>query len=535
MNWIAQTGHVAAKDVRHARWSLIAYLAMLAAAVFSVASGRALGPYWTSPSTEVLGMRDAFVVFLPQSTVLLGLIVAASLVQMDSPTRATAFWASRPLSPSAVLGSKIVLVLMAIIALPLLGEIVVLRSMDTSAGATASMVGHAALAYAQWLLAAMIIGALTDDLRAFVGVFVAVLVGLLAAVALLQEFQSGSSNSGEATPEAALLAIKLTTVAAGCALLAFVYRHHDRRRWMWAAGITVVACLVAGSFATVSSHDATAAVPAGPPLEIQPVDPAQWSRARQLQIRVSVRERPDSARLVFQADTMRFETSDGSVITDKGRLWPAAIIENALPPVGKPVRWIVDHEPDRPSAVITQEPSMEEQPKIAAGVKAVTIDGVVTVYRPHIAASLPLREDASATAGGRRVTIYGLSHGATGTRAWVNVSEVVHNEGEDPVSLPLPPGQNRLEFAVVNAVRGEAMLIDLQNASGQSGSIVLPWTNISSTFTGLRTNVAPDDMASLPRDDAWYAGARLVVIEWTPASSYRTSGHATVPLTDAPP
>lgn len=178
---------------------------------------------------------------------------------------------------------------------------------------------------------------------------------------------------------------------------------------------------------------------------------------------------------------------------------------------------------------------MEEQPKFAAGVKAVTIDGVVTVYRPHIAASLPLREDASATAGGRRVTIYGLSHGATGTRAWVNVSEVVHNEGEDPVSLPLPPGQNRLEFAVVNAARGEAMLIDLQNASGQSGSIVLPWTNISSTFTGLRTNVAPDDMASLPRDNAWYAGARLVVIEWTPASSYRTSGHATVPLTDAPP
>jgi hypothetical protein len=75
------------------------------------------------------------------------------------------------------------------------------------------------------------------------------------------------------------------------------------------------------------------------------------------------------------------------------------------------------------------------------------------------------------------------------------------------------------------------MLIDQTQGISESGPkwIVLPWLGISSTLTWHVTNPSPNYLTTFPRDDAWYAGASLVVVEWTAAGSYRTSAQATLP------
>ena len=88
MRWPRQVGHVAAKDARHALLLLAGYIALSAVATAGIVSGQAFGPYWVSQTTEVLGMRDILVTWLPLTTVILGLISTVFFVQADSPTRA---------------------------------------------------------------------------------------------------------------------------------------------------------------------------------------------------------------------------------------------------------------------------------------------------------------------------------------------------------------------------------------------------------------------------------------------------------------
>jgi hypothetical protein len=101
-------------------------------------------------------------------------------------------------------------------------------------------------------------------------------------------------------------------------------------------------------------------------------------------------------------------------------------------------------------------------------------------------------------------------------------------------AVPEPEAQlrerNGIQLVIVNDARGEAMLIDNQNAtSGGSGSLVLPWIGISTTFKRLSTSQSRASTDGLPRDDAWYAGARVVVVEWNVVSTYRTRAEAIVP------
>src|SRR5215468_7651472 len=136
MNWFSQIRHVAVKDIRRTRWALIVYIALITVSAASFATGRAFGPNSSSPSTETPAMPAAFAVYLPVVCVILGLVAAGSVVQLDSPTRANAFWASRPISPSAVLGAKLVVVMITIVGLPLIGVAIGLAALDTSKATT---------------------------------------------------------------------------------------------------------------------------------------------------------------------------------------------------------------------------------------------------------------------------------------------------------------------------------------------------------------------------------------------------------------
>ena len=91
MTWLAQAVHVARKDLRLTKWSLLLYLAGVALLTILALLGVAIWGQllWAGALCVAGGL-------------LLGMFVHA-----DSPTRVDAFWATRPLSTSAVYAAKV--------------------------------------------------------------------------------------------------------------------------------------------------------------------------------------------------------------------------------------------------------------------------------------------------------------------------------------------------------------------------------------------------------------------------------------------
>jgi hypothetical protein len=145
---------------------------------------------------------------------------------------------------------------------------------------------------------------------------------------------------------------------------------------------------------------------------------------------------------------------------------------------------------------------------VARGATSAALSGTVTVLRPRVLATLPLRDGAFAEHDGRYVGIYGVSHGTAEVSVYVHTVNPPLSERHEP------------QFVVVNYSRGEAMLVDEHRSSGTSqGWIVLPWISVSSSFDQFATN----SRTPVPRDSAWYAGASLVAVDWIPVSRYRAS------------
>jgi hypothetical protein len=515
MNWISQVRHVAAKDVRHTRWMLVLYAVLLTATTASIVTRRALGPYATSPNSEALGMREAFVAVIPFGTVILGLIGAALLLQMDSPTRANAFWASRPLSPAAVLGAKLVVVAAVIVAFPVIAGSASLLSFGTSLGVTTALTLRGALGYGELLLAVIVISALADDMRETIVTFTAIVLGGFAVLGALDAFLPSLAPI-------AVISISLLGVIGALAIARNLYRTREKRLRTRITGIAVVACLLVGSFNVPASLRSDGLPPsAGPAVNIEAVNPNTWGQTRQL----SMRLRPGSAdaeeRLEFRADSITLRFLDGKRVPVYDH--PQMVVRMPPPPVAGAVRWIVNRADTVSWTNFSIEPSLLDRPSIARGVASVVIKGTVIASRPQIVATLPLRNEAVATDAGRRVRIYGVSHDATGADVWVQIS-AIPRDGPDVGS---PADQlDGLQFAIVNEARGEAIVLNRIGGgfTGGSGSIVLPWIPIWTSFTRLSTGPSNAPPVGLPLDDAWYAGAHLVVAEWNVIGRYRTRG-----------
>ena len=170
MTWFAQVRHVLTKDIREAGWPLGIYVALVL-----LASAQAME--WLTSSVEILQVLALLVV-------LFGMVLAASIVQSDSPIRADAFWATRPLHASAVLVAKLSLGVIVIVGPPLVGQWGGLSEHGITGRTLAAMLGDSAAIYAQWLLMAMVVGAVTPDIRTFIVALLAIPTGMILFVSL---------------------------------------------------------------------------------------------------------------------------------------------------------------------------------------------------------------------------------------------------------------------------------------------------------------------------------------------------------------
>jgi hypothetical protein len=135
--------HIAVKDLRLQRWALIAWaLVLLVTMSFRVLqpqigqdpAWRMLVPLWAALAT--LGY------------VVIWIVCVASLIQDDSLVGSTAFWLTRPISPTQLLGAKLLVLFVCIIAPSLLLEAMVMAAWRASPG-----VIFVALLQESWMLA----------------------------------------------------------------------------------------------------------------------------------------------------------------------------------------------------------------------------------------------------------------------------------------------------------------------------------------------------------------------------------------------
>lgn len=500
MTWLAQLRHVAAKDIRQARVLLLVYFGVVAWATWGAC--KLTGPDKTSTQGAMI-----FVVAT-------GLFVVAALVQADSPTRSDAFWPSRPFYASAVFAAKLFVMGAIVIGLPLAGQFIALSAIGTTPARIPMLLLVAAWSYALWLFAAMIVAALTRDLRTFAVVFVSLCVLLLL---VFEEWPKRLQFSvGVRTQEIATLLGAIVAIA----LVLTLYRTRDMRGRMWVAGIAAAAAMLISPM-----------LPSSPGLV--PSSPVATTEAASLTRRATVRaelvEGPAGARrpwLRFRVRaegataTERFGLSissatvylrNGSTLevpTEEAGLSVALAAQPYFRSVRGPLVSAQGYEVD---AKLTDL----QRAAVSAGFDSVTVEGRVTIWNRQVIATMPMVEHAALGVDNRHLEIVRLDRSADTVSLTMKIFSVDRSDGQS-----IGFGFGGPDLALVNETRDQELTFRSGNSGGVSGTLVLPGNEAHvSTAEYDTAPLRPGDRPFVV-DDSWISESHLVLSKWTPNDSY---------------
>ncbi len=508
MTSFRQALHVMGKDLRESRYVLGAYLAITALATLA-----AVKPDWLNAGTGT----SAGVLLLP----VVGMIVVASLVQGDSPTRADAFWASRPLNPSAVLAAKIMLTIAIVVAIPLLGQIAALVARQTDSGILTETVAVSAWTYTKWLTVAFLAAAMTRDLKTFVLTIAAVPLIILALIAWTITRSRGTAVGfliGSRTDYYASWSV-IAAGAAGCAaLLLYLYRTRDARPRTWVAGLACVFLImqtpgerppraeVTDTQAPVARTTFTIATARfiGRSQSGKPVYPLE----------LTADSVPQLQRLTLVSGSAIVRGRSGSTahqILDRSRfglsLWSTA---HAL----TDVTWLRERAIRVGSIAFGLDETDSLRSIVNDGVADVQIDGRILVRIPGPADTLELRPGSSVARNGSTVTISKWSFADGGATLLLAESSLPANFD------PFWSRGDQTEFALVNERRHEAVVLNNQGGGSTGGWLVLPGVQVSTGELTYKTPLSrPEEDSTMITDD-WFRDAHLVISHWVSLGSY---------------
>lgn len=508
MTWIGEVAHVAWKDVRQQRWLILAYVALVI-----IATCRAVLVALADRPPNIL------TAVLPLILVL-GCLLTAIFVQGDSPTRADAFWLTRPLHPSAVLAAKLLLVATIIVGVPMLGQAAAL-SLFQIGRSVSGLLWASLTIYGAWLLVAMLLGGLTGDLRSFVVAFLVVLIAVAIAIGVLL-------TTRDAPPlEHAWKTLFGVVAAVGTiAVLAVLY---GRRGWLvpaWiAAGLTMSAAIAATFDVRPDETEEMAGVDVGP-LELRVKDPDMLQSAGRIDLSISAPNAPDSIATAFLPTSVRIHLLDGSEEVIGQQSMPVALRLPDLP-VGEKVRWLGRKMPVGFATELTIPLTVDQRKALAAGVRDIEATGLVATFKPHLLGSMPLEVGSTLRSEGQRTRLMRIDRFANEIRLELRSARVARDESVGIRFMFL--SSSRLEFALANPSRAEALPLHEMNGGNSGEWLVLPGTSFSQSSFGLQTASTRVPEGS-PPDDAWLRDARLVVGEWV-FSGKRPATARTVPHT----
>ena len=459
MTWLGQVRHVMAKDVSQARWLLAGYVAIVLAAW-------ARASEWPASSSTVFDVSMFLVI-------LAGILVAGSVVQADSPTRSDAFWGSRPFHPTAVLTAKALLALLMLIGLPLLAQLHVLVSNDVSGRPMVAMLAKSAWVYGQWLLIAMVLAAVTRDIRSFI----VGLVMLPAGIALL----SFSSSFGRArgalwTPgviqTVAPAAFMVAGIATAVGLLIVLYRSRTLLRPAKVAAAVAVACTFFGLVAAPSRAN-TASRLDSLSGDFGVVVESDLGRLVPSSLKVGVDGPRSSTRLVMlDSGAVTLRLRDGTVTRVPFQNARFRLMSPRLP-VGTGLRWLSGMPNDGRGSRTGLPLTHDQREALRAGIASASIEGSALVSEPRVAFTMPLRVGASAQRDGRSVRVIAVNPANDDSIAVVVQGTITRSGAFDINQLLMLTPWETPRFALVNEARGEAVLIQT-GFGGASEALILP-------------------------------------------------------------
>ncbi len=169
--------HIIRKDQRHLRWTLLAWLAIVATHVFLNV---------LVPSLELQGLTMAMAARQLISLILLIqllmlCLVVSRLIHDDPAADREAFWLTRPLAPAQLTIAKLTLATAVLVALPLIGEWVTMAMFRVAAYDMWRATPPILLGQIAWVLVFAAVATLTPSMTRYA----LVLVGAMAAFVLL--------------------------------------------------------------------------------------------------------------------------------------------------------------------------------------------------------------------------------------------------------------------------------------------------------------------------------------------------------------
>jgi hypothetical protein len=504
MTWSAQVRHVVAKDLRES-WKL----GVLYVATVLVASALALG--WASLGTSVN--------FVPILVGVVGALLTAAAVQSDSPTRVNAFWASHPLNPSSVASAKLVVALL-IVLFGMAGQFVAVQPYHVQGAELARAVAWPACVFAAMLVGAMVLAAVTADLRSWLLSVIALPVAMVLVAIMLNPVS---------LPHDVRDALLALLAAGALAVFAWAYRSRgERRRSRVAAyGVVGLAMLVIGA----DSPERSVPAPSTAKAAAVPLSLERWRVGEhgpwELVLDIRVPDLPAGERLVLRnggitvllrdGRTLRIAASGNMSITSSTGATTYLELGSdggmALPRMdGISYRFV-------PSSAVhsVQLSAMmmpEQRRAISSGIAGVVLDGTVLVFRGRVLSTMPLTVGATLVEHGRRLRIEQWSAESGSPLLVVHSSSLDTRQPAEPI-YHLMRGD---DFVLVSPMRHEAIPLRRVSMHGTMDGLVLPASPLATEIGNYSVPLGPSKV-TLPDAD-WYRGAQLSLVTQDLAGSY---------------
>lgn len=507
ITWVRQVRHVALKDLRNARWSLLAFVAAtIVATFFGIARVEA-----PSPEAALTG-------FL---ALVSGLALAAVLLQADPPAGRRAFWAGTPLLPSAVLGAKLFLSFGVILGVRVLAELFVAASYRAPTGDIRELVWQTAVAYGAWVLAVLVFAAVfrtfTSVVFATILTFVAGPFVVLIAARPLPESVSVSVLTVATSARSGLY---LLILAAGLFLLSYLYRTHDERRRWRIAGVA----LAAGS--TVLVHvppppvvpSEAASLPYRSELDgfVPGIQDIQYVYGEDgpLRIRLTAPGGDAAVRYRIVPESARLVRADGSVAEVPIELFIDS--GDGGPPGSAAGRWLGEQWAGPASTEIRLQLEASDWELVRLGQSDIEVTSRVELLEPRRVVALPVEVGANAAGRGTWIEISGIGERADAFFLRLATRTLRARAENTPVR---ELGERGPAYALIHEERGEG--IALMPTGGEDSYGPDP-IGISMPGSGIRRSsfaLGPLDPKEAPPAQEWLREARLHVFDWVPAGA----------------
>ena len=490
MSWLSQVRHVLAKDVRQWWWLIAAHVAVVILTTMRSTSWRAI---------EVEPLGDTVVL-----VVLTAMLMLAFVLHGDSPRRIDAFWAAHPLRPSAVAGAKIALAL-ALIVMGAVGQLIALGALQMEIGTTLPLTLESAREYGKWLLLALMLAALVDDVRSFA----LVLLGL-PVLSLLLGLLAGAQGIALSEPVLHIAGLDLVAVPLGVGLILWMYQRRDLHLRARLAG-ALLAIVVTLVIFVPSSGDAST-LPSAAPVGRFSLEPPEknFSASRSdLYVRVRSDEQPTNARIAIVPRQLDVTLDDGSVVVLEGDGDAATQLSSdfttALPP--DRAAWSVIALREQFTANLRFEPGPSARRAMARGTRRIVLTGAAVIIEPRVLAILPLVSGADTLIDGTYVRVDRWEDGLEDQSLEVT-AKVIRDPRRIDASAFLRG--SALRFALLNERRGEVLPLVSGAGSASYGVLVIPGVSVRSTTSEL-SPVPPSGSARWDRD-SWLRDAVLLVL-----------------------